>query len=432
MSSAEPTDPQRPPPSVFLSYASEDRKAAQALRDALETYGLEVWYDESGLDGGDAWDQKIRRQIRECDFFMPVISAQTDARPEGYFRREWRLAVERTQDMADDHTFLLPVVIDDTTQARARVPDKFLAVQWTRVPGGEATAALEVVCRRLLSGHDVPADVPRPARGRTARAMPPPEERRYPQFPREEPGQRIRFLAHIAGWLLQSAWITFKRLPRWIQWIVWIWLAIVLMSRGCSVSRNWDRDEAAPAAPPATPKAPGGDTISPADARKLKNIADNYQGSSNTSDIARLGVQIAQTFANEVGKEVAAARAPVLAIPFAAPAGDEAARKLADSTFAQVYGRIAISHHGHVGLVNEPLSSPDTAAAVAQGRAREAKYVLYGTVEGQSPAQRLTVKLLAVKDSSVLWSESYPATGADPAAIASQVDAKIPAADEDD
>ena len=121
MSTAEPTDPPRPPPSVFLSYASEDRKAAQSLRDALQTYGLEVWYDESGLDGGDAWDQKIRRQIRECDFFMPLISAQTDARPEGYFRREWRLAVERTQDMADDHAFLLPVVVDDTTQARARV-----------------------------------------------------------------------------------------------------------------------------------------------------------------------------------------------------------------------------------------------------------------------------------------------------------------------
>jgi TolB-like protein len=431
MSTAEPTDPQRPPPSVFLSYASEDRKAAQALRDALETYGLEVWYDESALDGGDAWDQKIRRQIRECDFFMPVISTQTDARPEGYFRREWRLAVERTQDMADDHTFILPVVIDDTTQARARVPDKFLAVQWTRVPGGEATAALEVVCRRLLSGHEIPADVPRPARERTARPVPPPAERAFPEFPHEEPGQRIRFWAHVLGWLLQSAWISFQRLPRWIRWVVWVWLAILLMSRGCSVSRDWDRDESRPATPPAAPKVPGGDTISPADAKKLKDIADSYQGSSNTSDMAKLGIQIAQTFASEVGKEVAAAQAPVLAIPFGAPAGDEAARKLADSTFAQVYGRIAISHHGHVGLLNGPLASADATAAVAQGRTREAKYVLYGAVDGQSPAQQLTVKLLAVKDGSVLWSGSYPVTGADPAAIAAQIDAKLPAADED-
>lgn len=426
MSTAEPTDPQRPPPSVFLSYASEDRKAAQALRDALQTYGLEVWYDESGLDGGDAWDQKIRRQIRECDFFMPVISAQTDARPEGYFRREWRLAVERTHDMADDHTFLLPVVIDDTSQGRARVPEKFLAVQWTRAPGGQGGATLEAVCRRLLTGQDVPPEVSRPAPERGAR-VPQPPGRVYPEFPREEPGQRIRFWAHVVGWLLQSAWATFQRLPRWIRWLVWTWLVIVLMSRGCSVSRNWDRDES----PPAAPKAPSSDTISPADARKLKDIADSYQGSSNTSDVARLGMQIAQSFASEVGKEVAAAQAPVLAIPFGAPAGDAAGRKLADSTFAQVYGRIAISRHGHVGLLNEPLASPDSAAAVAQGRAHAAKYVLYGAVDGQSPAQRLTVRLLSVKDGSVLWSESYPIAGADPAAIAAQVEAKMPDAEDD-
>src|SRR5215469_2074358 len=116
------SDSTRPAPAVFLSYASEDRSAAQTLKEALSALGLDVWYDESGLDGGDAWDQKIRRQIRECDFFMPVISAQTEVRPEGYFRREWRLAVERTLDMADDHTFLLPVVIAYPPQAGSGVP----------------------------------------------------------------------------------------------------------------------------------------------------------------------------------------------------------------------------------------------------------------------------------------------------------------------
>lgn len=427
MSTAAPTDPQRPPPSVFLSYASEDRKAAQALRDALQTYGLEVWYDESGLDGGDAWDQKIRRQIRECNFFMPVVSAQTDARPEGYFRREWRLAVERTHDMADDYTFLLPIVVDDTTQARARVPEKFLSVQWTRVPGGEACAALEGLCRRLLSGHGVGPEPSRQAPQRAARAPSQPAGRVYPEFPREEPGQRIRFSAHVLGWLLQAAWISFKRLPRWIRWVVWAWLAIAVMSRGCSLSRNWDKDES----PPASPRVPSGSTISPADATKLKDIADSYQGSANSTDIGRLGVQIAQTFASEVGKEIAAAEAPVLAIPFGAPAGDAAAQKLADSTFAQVYGRLAISHHGHVGLTSEPLASLDAAAAVAHGRKHEAKYVLYGAVDRQSPAQSLTVKLVSVADGSPLWSGSWPLTGADPAAIAAQIDARVPAAQGD-
>src|SRR6201993_2073384 len=123
MSNDESNSAHRPPLSVFLSYASEDRLAAQLIRDALPNYGLAVWYDENSLTGGDAWDQKIRRQIRECDFFMPIISARTEARPEGYFRREWRLAVERMLDMADDHLFLLPVAIDATDETRARVPE---------------------------------------------------------------------------------------------------------------------------------------------------------------------------------------------------------------------------------------------------------------------------------------------------------------------
>src|ERR1700691_6071380 len=142
----------RPAPTVFLSYPSEDRQAARLIGDALAGDRLEVWYDESELGGGDAWDQKIRRQIRECDYFMALVSAHTEARHEGYFRREWRLAVERTLDMADDHLFLLPVVIDDTNEAGARVPEKFLTVQWLRVPGGRPTPALEALCHRLLSG----------------------------------------------------------------------------------------------------------------------------------------------------------------------------------------------------------------------------------------------------------------------------------------
>jgi hypothetical protein len=43
---------------------------------------------------------------------MPVISSQTQSRKEGYFRLEWRLAVERMQRMSDRAAFLVPVVID--------------------------------------------------------------------------------------------------------------------------------------------------------------------------------------------------------------------------------------------------------------------------------------------------------------------------------
>src|SRR5512135_475077 len=118
---------------VFLSYASQDADAARRIADALRAAGIEVWFDQSELRGGDAWDQKIRRQIKECALFVPIITANTNARPEGYFRLEWKLAVDRSHLLADDHPFLFPIVIGDVTDAAARVPDKFRDVQWTRL-----------------------------------------------------------------------------------------------------------------------------------------------------------------------------------------------------------------------------------------------------------------------------------------------------------
>ena len=109
---------------VFLSYASQDAEAAARICAALRAAGVEVWFDQSSLRGGDAWDGLIRRQVRECAVFMPVISANADTRTEGYFRLEWRLAVDRSHLMSDDRLFLLPVVIDDTpepTRMLARV-----------------------------------------------------------------------------------------------------------------------------------------------------------------------------------------------------------------------------------------------------------------------------------------------------------------------
>lgn len=53
-----------PSHAVFLSYASQDAQAAQRICEALRAAGIEVWFDQSELRGGDAWDQKIRREIR--------------------------------------------------------------------------------------------------------------------------------------------------------------------------------------------------------------------------------------------------------------------------------------------------------------------------------------------------------------------------------
>ena len=68
----------------------------------------------SELKGGDAWDHHIRRQIADCALFVPIISAHTQARPEGYFRLEWDLADQRSHMIARTKAFVIPVCVDNT------------------------------------------------------------------------------------------------------------------------------------------------------------------------------------------------------------------------------------------------------------------------------------------------------------------------------
>jgi TolB-like protein/Tfp pilus assembly protein PilF len=152
--------------SVFLSYASQDADAAARICEALQAAGVNVWLDRSELRGGDAWDAQIKKRIHDCALFIPLISAQTNARSEGYFRREWKLATRRLLDMADDTAFLVPVVIDDTREADARVPEEFLLAQWTWLPNGETPPAFAHRVRQLLEGEPAVTHHARPEDGR--------------------------------------------------------------------------------------------------------------------------------------------------------------------------------------------------------------------------------------------------------------------------
>jgi TolB-like protein/lipoprotein NlpI len=156
---------------VFLSYASQDAEAAQRIGDALRVAGIQVFLDQSELRGGDVWDQKIRREIHDCALFIPVISANTVSRHEGYFRLEWDLADQRSHMMARNRVFIVPVCLDATHETGADVPESFHRVQWTRLPGGETTSVFVERVRRLLSPELL--TTPPPPAAAVSGALPP-------------------------------------------------------------------------------------------------------------------------------------------------------------------------------------------------------------------------------------------------------------------
>ena len=124
---------------VFISYAREDLAAVQQLKAGLDAAGIAAWFDLEQLGGGDDFTRKIRGNIARCSFFIPIISATTQQRVEGWFRREWTWAVDRTEGMAAGARFIVPVCIDDTPEKGALVPELFLKTHWMRLPGGAVT-----------------------------------------------------------------------------------------------------------------------------------------------------------------------------------------------------------------------------------------------------------------------------------------------------
>jgi hypothetical protein len=148
-----PPSREMPENAIFISYARDDLPAVQRMKAAMDAAGLTTWFDLDRLESGDDYDQKIRSNISRCSFFVPVISATTQRRLEGYFRREWSYAVDRSRNIAEGAVFILPVCIDDTPEAEALVPDKFKSLHISRLPGGEPTPDFLRRLQDLFSGR---------------------------------------------------------------------------------------------------------------------------------------------------------------------------------------------------------------------------------------------------------------------------------------
>jgi hypothetical protein len=407
----------RGPPSVFISYASQDREAARRIRDALLAAGIEAWYDENELGGGDVWDQKIRRQIRECVYFLPIISANTEARVEGYFRREWRLAAERTLDMADDVAFLVPVVIDGTSQDQARVPEKFLASQWMKVPGGEANVPFTAWCARVSANE--PPPLPRSARSTAApagahRAATSAVVLPFPPFPHHTPGQSVKYAAEIGLWTVHAAVATYKHSPKWVRALAIAWIVVLFVKSCSSDSGNAPRDATTHASVPAPDRA-----LTPEQRKKAQAMAQRIAGAEGVGDLVR---ELTKQFGDQHHAQ------PALFLEgFASPPGDRPAADLANSVFSALYGTLAIEQPSQILLDKDSSAAGNAATALEHARVQDARYLLAGIVSGGEKEKALIVTVTDVQTGAVYWTHSYPAEKAVATEVAKDIHSHLPA-----
>jgi hypothetical protein len=146
---ATPAPEEMPEGSLFISYAREDLAAVRALARDLADAGIQAWFDMERLGAGDLFDENIRSSIDRCSLFLPILSRNTEARREAYFRREWRYALDRDMAIDPGVAFIVPVAIDDTKTFQ-RAPRRFLEVHITWLPQGRATPEFIARLRELL------------------------------------------------------------------------------------------------------------------------------------------------------------------------------------------------------------------------------------------------------------------------------------------
>lgn len=134
---------------IFISYSRKDLAAVRELHASLESAGLPVWFDQLDLGPGVDFGRRIEHYIgKECSCFVAVISRNTESH-EGYFRREWNMAVERDRGIHHERRFIIPVVLDDLFEPSA-VPLRFTQLNYTRLPGGRVSPAFVKELRQIV------------------------------------------------------------------------------------------------------------------------------------------------------------------------------------------------------------------------------------------------------------------------------------------
>lgn len=67
-------------PKVFVSHAAEDRQfVTEEILPLLQSAGLDYWYAPTDINVSTQWEKEILRALRECDWFLVVVSPRSAA-----------------------------------------------------------------------------------------------------------------------------------------------------------------------------------------------------------------------------------------------------------------------------------------------------------------------------------------------------------------
>ena len=91
------------------------------IKNEFERNGVKVFFDDDKLRNGDKFADVIKKYVKDCDLFVPLISDNAIKDPKRYvYDIEWRNAIFLAE--WNERNFIRPYIIDDTEPTDDRIP----------------------------------------------------------------------------------------------------------------------------------------------------------------------------------------------------------------------------------------------------------------------------------------------------------------------
>jgi len=112
------------PLKVFLCHASIDKPKVRELYRYLRRRGVNPWFDEEHLVGGQDWQVEIPKALATSDAII-ICLTKNSVDKEGYIQKEIKFALDKALEMPEGRIFLIPVKFEE-----CEVPFSLSRYQW--------------------------------------------------------------------------------------------------------------------------------------------------------------------------------------------------------------------------------------------------------------------------------------------------------------
>lgn len=109
---------------VFLCHASQDKPKVRELYRYLRRRGIQPWFDEENLIGGQDWQIEIPKAIQSSDAII-ICLTKNAVDKEGYVQKEIKFALDKALEMPEGRIYLIPVRFEECA-----VPFSLTRYQW--------------------------------------------------------------------------------------------------------------------------------------------------------------------------------------------------------------------------------------------------------------------------------------------------------------